>query len=340
MKKQLILNSSGKVVTLGAEDNRRALRLEKMIKNDLGYNIPITTLTQVLAKVSEQKFFEVAVADYIPVKVGDGAWADRILQFRSQGVADDFSTGIINTSVSNGRLASADAGIEAVSNPIYNWAKEIGWTLFDLRLAARSGNWDIVEAKEKARKKNWDLGIQSVGFLGLAGDTNKIPGLLNQSGVTNNTTLITEPLSGMTAAELTTFLAGVLNAYRVNNNRTAWPDRFVIPESDYLGLAVPSSSDFPIKSKLEILETTFKVLTKNPNFKILPLAYADNAYGGLGQRYALYNSSEDSIYMNIPVDYTSTAQSTFNNFHFQNVAYGQFGGVFANRPQELLYFTY
>src|SRR5690606_31088818 len=133
----------------------------------------------------------------------------------------------------------------------------------------------------------------------------------------------------------------LLEVYRARNNRTAWPNRFIIPESDYLGLAVPSSSDFPIKSKLEILETTLKILTKNPDFQVLPLAYGDNAYnGGLDQRYAFYNSDVDSIYMNIPVDYTPTSAYTLNGLHIQNVAYGQFGGVFLNRPEEMVYFSY
>lgn len=338
-KRQIILsNSTGKEVVLPKEHARRCAMLERKIKNDLGYNISVTTLTQVLSKVSEQKYAEVPIADYMPVRVGEGAWSDRILQYRSQGLADDFSTGIINVSSNKGRLASADAGIEAVSNPIYNWAKDITWTLFDVRLASRTGNWDIVEAKESARKKNWDLGIQGVGFLGL--DAN-IKGLMNQTGVTVDTTTITAPLSTLAADVMMQKISSMLAAYRTQVNKTAWPNRLTIPESDYLGLAVPSSASSPNKSKLQIIEETLRILTKNPDFQVLPLFYGDTAYnGGLGQTYALYNSDSDSMYMSIPVDYTNTAQNTTNGFHFDNVAYGQFGGLFLNRPQEFMYFRY
>ena len=340
MKKQIILNNAGKPITLPKEHARRCAMLERKIKNDLGYNISVTTLTEVLAKVSEVKFYEVAIAEYMPVKVGLGAWSDRILQYRSTALADDFATGIINTAGSKGRLASADAGIEAVSNPIINWAKDITWTLFDVRLASKTGNWDIVEAKEKARKKNWDLGIQSIGFLGLP-DNAAIKGLMNQTGVTDNTARIVKPISAMTDAEFAVFLAGFMNDYRANAVRTAWPNRFAIPESDYLGLAIPNSSATPNKSKLEVLETTIRILTKDESFKVLPNVYGDNTYnGGLGQKYALYHAEEDSMYMAIPVDYTNTAQNTENGFHFTNVAYGQFGGLFLNRPSEFLYYSY
>jgi len=44
--------------------------------------------------------------------------------------------------------------------------------------------------------------------------------------------------------------------------------------------------------------------------------------------------------MNIPIDYTSTSFGTSNSFDFSSVAYGQFTGVIAKRPKEILYFSY
>jgi hypothetical protein len=114
-----------------------------------------------------------------------------------------------------------------------------------------------------------------------------------------------------------------------------------MPESDYLGIAAPSSADFPLKSVLQVMEETFQVMTKNPSFKILPLAYGDIAYNSLSvQRYALYNYDDKSIRMDIPVDYTNTMANSIDNFSFQNVGYGQFTGAKAYRPLELMYFEY
>lgn len=308
--------------------------------NVLGYEVDITTLTTIMAKITEQKFFEIAPADFVPVRVGEGAWSQQLLTYRSYQLGDDFATGVINTGSNNSRLAAADAGVDSLTIQVKNWAKSIGWSIFDLELAAKSGNWDVVSAKEESRKTNWDLGIQRVAFLGLEGDSS-VKGLYNQSGITNNTALITKPISSMNATEMTTFLAGLVEAYRSNCNRTAWPTHFAIPESDYLGLATPYSPTYPNTSKLEWLEMNLKIMTKNQNFKVLPNAYGDAAYNGLDvQRYLLLNYDEKSIRMDIPVDYTNTLANSLDNFNFQNVGYGQFTGVLAYRPLELLYFSY
>lgn len=334
MKKTKILNADGQEIVLNAMEQRIAGINQRKV-NALGFEVDITTLTTIMKKVSEQKFFQIAPADYLPVRVGEGAWSTSLTTYRSFSLGDSFEKGVIDLGGNNGRLASGDAGVDSLTIKVNNWAKSIGWTIFDLEMASKSGNWDLVSAKEKARKTNWDLGIQKVAFLGF---DSAQKGLLNQSGVTVNLTRITKAIKAMTATELSAFCASVLDDYRANCNRTAWPTHFVIPESDYLGLASPSSSDFPLKSKLAVLQETFAVMTGNASFKILPCAYAE-ALGGK-QRYALYNYEEESLRMDIPVDYTSTLANSIDNFSFQNVGYGQFTGALAYRPAELLYFEY
>ena len=334
-----IFNTNGTEVVLNEQEARLASINQKFV-NDLGYEIPIDTMTTIMKKITEQKFFEIAPADYMPIKVGEGAWSQYLTTYRSFALADSFDTGIINLGAGNSRLATGDAGVDALTVKVNNWAKSLDWTLFDLQSAAKAGNWDLVTAKERSRKKNWDLGVQRVAFLGLDNDTN-CHGLLNQTGITSDIATITKSISSMTGGELKTFCSLVLGSYRTNCNRTAYPTHFIIPESDYLGLAAPSSADFPLKSVLAVLEETFQVMTKRPDFKILPCSYCDAAYNNIGhQRYVLLNYDEESIRMDIPVDYTSTVANSINNFAFQNVAYGQFTGVVAYRPLELLYLDY
>lgn len=334
-----ILNSKGEPISLSKREELIANHVQRQV-NALGYEVSITTLTTIMKKVTEQKFFEIAPADYLPVRVGEGAWSSNLVTYRSYQLGDDFSTGVINTGGNSARLAVGDAGVDSVTVKVRNWAKMISWSLFDLELAAKSGNWDLVTAKEKARKRNWDLGIQKVAFLGLSGDSSVL-GLYNQVGVTNNTTAITAPIKGLSASNLNTLLGTLIEAYRANCNRTAYPTHFIIPESDYNGLASLTDAAFPIKTKLQVLEEAFKLVCRNPNFKILPCAYGDNAHSGLGvQRYALLNYDEESLRMDIPVDYSNTLANSLDNFNFQNVGYGQFTGVQAYRPAELLYFSY
>ena len=333
MKKQ-ILNSKGQPIVLNNRESMISNNLEKAA-NALGYEIDITSLTTIMKKVSEQKFFQIAPADYLPVRVGEGAWSTQLTTYRSFQLGDDFETGVMNTGSQNSRMAVADAGVDSLSIAVRNWAKQIGWSLFDLQFASKSGNWDIVTAKEKARKRNWDLGIQKVAFLGSKSDK----GLLNQSGITPNTSLIAKQIKDMTAAELSAFLKDVLGSYRSNCNFTAMPSHFIIPEDDYLGLATPSSSDYPLKSKLQVIQETMSIMT-GKDFKVLPCAYAQTAQsdGVLStDRYILLNYEEESIRMDIPVDYTNTLANSIDNFSFQNVGYGQFTGVLAYRPLELFY---
>ena len=338
-KPEIIKNSKGEAIVLNSKEQNVANYIQH-ITNSLGYEINITTLTTIMKKITEQKFFEIAPADYLPIVVGEGAWSTNLVTYRSFSQGDDFETGVIGLGSNNDRLASADASVDSLAIKVNNWAKMIGWNIIDLETAAKAGNWDLVSAKEKARKKNWDLGIQRTAFLGMKGSSSVL-GLLNQVGVTVNTSRITKAISSMTTAELKTFVAGVIEDYRANCARTAWPTHFIIPESDYNGLASQASADFPIKSTLQLLEEAFKVITRNNGFKILPLAYGDAAYNSLGkQKYVLLNYDEEAIRMNIPVDYTNTLANSFDNFMFQNVGYGQFTGVLAYRPLEMLYFQF
>lgn len=353
LKQPTILNSRGEPIVLNSQELYHSEWLQRQVndrfRNSLGFEVSITTLTTIVKKISEQKFFEVAPADYLPVRVGEGSWSTNLTTYRSFDIGDQFETGLINTGGQNARLATADAGVDSLTIKVFNWAKSIGWSIFDLEQAAKSGNWDLVSAKERARKKNWDLGIQRIAFLGARGQNGfdgSALGLLNQTGVTKNTTVITKPISTMTPAELSVLCASIIEAYRENCNRTAWPTHWAIPESDYNGLASQSSEDFPIKSKLQLLEETFAIITRNKNFKILPLAYGDVAYHSdvesiaTQQVYVLLNYEEESLRMDIPLDYTSTLANSLDNFSLQNVGYGQFTGVLAYRPLEMLYFVY
>ena len=147
-----ILNSRGEPIVLTPREQRVA-NINQRKCNALGYEINITTLTTIMKKITEQRYFQIAPADFIPLRVGEGAWSTNLVTYRSFNLSDDFETGIINTGANNARLATGDAGVDSLSVAVVNWAKSIGWSLFDLQLAAKSGNWDLITAKEKSRKK-------------------------------------------------------------------------------------------------------------------------------------------------------------------------------------------
>lgn len=343
LKRPVILNDKGEPVKLNRMEKAVARWLQvKVNELPLGFKVDITTLTTMIKRVSEQRFYTIPFAKYMPVLVGEGAFSTELTKYLSFDLGDDFEKGIIMTGADASRLASTDAGVTPSTVKIHNWAKGSSWSLFDLQQAQKSGNWDIVAAKERSRKRNFDLGIQRIAFLGLAGAG--LPGLLNQSTssfVTLNTSLITEKIKDMDADAISAFAGGLITAYQANAKYTVYPNRFVIPQDDWNGCATPSSADFPIIDKIDLLLKAFRKVTMNEDFQILPVAYATAGNSGSvlsHDRYALYNSDEDSIALNMPVGYTSTLANTLNGFTFQNVGYAQFSTVKVYREREIMYF--
>ena len=316
----------------------QAERLENAISQQMGYQVPLTTLTAIIRGVAEQKFYQIPVADYMPVRVGtEAAWADDVLMFRSFQVGGDFEKGYIETAT-EGRLASVNATLDGIRVPARVWAKEIAYSIADVQKAARTGIWDYVTQQEKARKTNWDLGIQKTAFLG--SKDGSMEGLLNLSDVNVNTSLLPAALKDASDDQFTNFVANVMNAYQQNNNYTAYPNRLYIPQDDFNGLVNATSVSFPLKSKLEYLQDAFRAATMDSSFKILPLAYLmpANSFGKLSApRYVLMRYDEDVARFEIPVDYTTTVPNSYDGWTIRNVGYGQHTGVLDARPQEILY---
>lgn len=306
-----------------------------------GYQYLIDTLSEIRAGVVEQKFYKIAPADYMPVDVGYAAWADEIVQNLTFQTGGDFFEGDIDTNYDTSRMAHVDTALAPIRMPVNTWAKQVTWTIADIAKAART-NWDIVEGKMKSLKTDWDLGIQKVAFLGHPVEAT-MTGLLTDSEVNINTVLISVPISDMSETQFKALVAGILDAYWTNSNNTeAEPDTFVIPTSDYLGLVGPVSGTFPIISKIEYLQNALEKATRNPGFKILPLAYAQSdrnsgsAVGGKN-RYTLYKREPETLQMTLPVDFTMNQAATANNFNWEQNGYGQYSGCLINRKREVLY---
>lgn len=302
-----------------------------------GYEQTISTLTQIKTKIIEQKFYTENPADFVPIKVGEGAFTDESLYYINFELGDDFASGIM--AQGNGtRKARTDTGYDATRLPNHFWAKEMDYSIIQVQQAAANAGSAIslISQKEKSLKRNWDLGIQKTAQLGQ--DIIGAKGLLNLSGITTDTATLTKPLSAMTSTEINAFAKNIVKVYWENSNKTAKPDTFSMPTSDFLGLPTFVAENQPLTTKISFLEQAFKMATRNPNFKVLDSQYNDLADNGLGvNRYVLYSNNDEVLEMNIPIDYTSTSVGTVNNFDFSSVSYGQFSGVIAKRPKEIYY---
>lgn len=305
-----------------------------------GYEYAITTLTQIKSQIIQQKFYEINPSDFMPVVVGEGSFMKELVFNSVYSNGDDFETGIVDSSRPSNDVPNTD--IEIIAHPIsiVTWNKGFGYSVIELQQASR-GNVDLIMAKEKSRKLNWDLGIQRTAFLG-SKTKPAITGLYNIESVNTDTSFIGAPISSLDAAAFQTFVAGIIRKYLANCNNTTMPNTFLMPLADFVGMGAAASATFPNISKLEYLLNMFKVITANPNFKISTTAYGDrsrNAEASIDTyRYILYKNDAETLEMNIPVAYTTTAFGTPDGFNFKNIAMGQFSGVYGKHPQEILYF--
>jgi hypothetical protein len=300
-----------------------------------GFQYTIDTMSYIRAEVIKQIFYELSIADYLPVDVGEAAWKSEIVQNLEFYEGGSFADGFTNQGGS--RTPQVDTALSQLRMPVKTWKKKCSWTIAQIAEAANVGNWDVVEAKLKSLKKNWDLGVQELAFTGLEGETD-ITGFLNNANVNINTTLITETISGMSDAEFQTFVGALLTAYYSNSNSTRFPDTFALPTDDYLGLGSAASATYPNITKLEYLTNVLKKLTANDGFKILPLTYAQAANNqDAKDRYVLYRNDPEVLKLSIPVDITMNQAYTLNGFDFEQLAYGQVSGVLMSRPREVLY---
>jgi hypothetical protein len=310
-----------------------------------GYQIAIDTLTYIKKQTTDQKFYEEPPADYMPVVVGEGAFSSQILTNRTYSNADDFESGILKTGANDAHITEADIAIDGVNVSVANWAKTIGYTIFDVEQALRANNWDIIEKKHSARKKNWDLGVQKTAFLGVSSNQTGYPGLLTNPNVVTNSSLITGLINQMTSAALQIFVGTLIETYFANANSACLPNTFVIPYADWLGLTVLTPGTvgtYPVPL-IKYLEEAFKaaVARKEKSFRIMPCAYCDSANNPAGLHYyLLYRDDSEDMRLDIPVPYTTTQPNSLNNFAFQDVGYGQFTGLNVYRNLSVLRFNF
>ncbi len=310
-----------------------------------GYEFVIQTTSQIAQDALKQEFYEIPFGDYIPMDSGTGAFMEYIVKNLSYQSAGPFEQGIVSLSA-QASIKQVDAAVAPITTKIYSWNAGYMYSLWEVRKALQADNWDPISAKYDAMVENYQLGIQQTAFLGLLLDPTGCTGLLSSPQVTVNLSLIPQYINSMTPTQLSTLVASIMGFYFSNSNSTKMPTHFAIPMQDWLGLDAPWSPQFPNVSIREYLTKAFKMATKNPNFEIYGVAYADQvnnagvwATNGTN-RYCLYRNEPKSLKMYEPLEMIINAPASGDNFHWQGVAMAQFTGVQIYRVPEVCYFDW
>ena len=301
----------------------------------------VDTITDIVAGVVEAKYYELAgqkLSDFVNIDASDrGAYAGEIFQFTAAYVGAPFKQCIINpasTGIHND--ATADIAVDGISQRNNFYRQKYSVSQEGLKMAAINRvSFDLIEQKEKARKKCWDLGLQETLFLGL-GDGRTF-GLLNQNGVTVNTSLLPAAPQNMTTAQIKNFAATALATAFANSNNTIMPNRWAMPTSTFMALGVPYGDTFGMPTVKEVLEKAFREAGAPSDFKIVHSLYNENAGVGGANRHVFYNTDEDNMVMHTPKPYTPHPLYAAGALDMISDAEGQFTGVWVKRPGSVLY---
>lgn len=314
--------------------------MENAILNGRGYLAGETTLTALATRVRKTQYYTISnLRDYVDIEVNRGGLADQVLNFTISDVAGDYRDGFASTA-ENAKIPVVDIQIGTMLYRRHIWNKIVQYRYIDAEQAGDNRMpFDIIEAKTEALKRHFDLTLQTMIFVG---DLELgITGLLNNPNITIDSATLPTNLSSLTSAQINEIVGQMLTKYTDANFQTAFPNRLLVPFGAYLGLSSATSAEFPIKTKMDFLEDSFKQMTGNGDFKILPLAYANgnNQYNTTGKdTYVLYRKDIDTLAYDLAKPFDMRGWNSPNNYDFQNVGYGMLGGTNIFRPLEVMYF--
>lgn len=300
----------------------------------------VDTITEIVQGVVEAKYYELGgqtPSDFIKMDVGRGAYAGQIFQFTSAYVGAPFEQCIINpasTGIHND--ATADITVDGISikNNFYRQKYSVSNEEIKMATVNRVG-FDVIEQKEKARAKTWQLGIQNVLFNGLK--DGQTFGLLNQPGVTVNTSLFPAAPQEMTVAQIKAFAGSAISTYFNTTNGTYMPNRWLMPTESYMALGVPYGDTFGMPTLLEVFENAFKKAGAPADFKIVHSLYNNEAGNGGHGRHVFYNDDVDNLVMYVPKAYTPHPLYAQGALDMVSDAEGQFTGVQLKKTKTMLY---
>ena len=298
----------------------------------------ITTTTDIIAGTVDTLYYELngqKLSDFCPIEVGKGAYATQLLQYAINYKANAGKQGLINPTA-NGINKDANSTIQigtlSFPNNFWRWDYTVTNELVNMG-RVNMETFSIIEEHEKARKKVWDLMLQDAWFVGLGDGASH--GLLNQPGVTVDTTTMTAKLADMTDDQFTTFLAAIGNAFGRNSSYTVTFNRMLIPTSDFYGLTKPFGQ-YGL-NRLQVLEEAMKRVVGG-DFKVVHAKYNENANAaGNGARYVFYNAAADNICSYLPVPYTPMPLFPQGSLDLLSQAHGQFITPFVKRTGSMLY---
>jgi len=341
--------------TLREKDVGYSATLQNALQNGIdstiiGTNRALDSLTAlVLDQVIRQQFYDLGVdhvtkekrklSDMLNIRVGgvDKTWANTVQVTKSVLSSDGTGGWLVDSGLHT--VSQSSAHVTSQDVPVMTWAKKSTSTIFQIEQSVQARNFDLLVEYEMARKQEWDRYVMLEGTC--IGNKYGLNGLLNQPNITADQALLTKPFKAMSLSETHDFLANFMKAWFDNNSAMLTPDSMWIDLEDYSGLGGPHSDQFPMKTRLQVIEEGMSMAT-NSNFKIFPISYCNKKFSKLPKnRYVLYRREDDTLDRRVLIDYTTVlASQTQLGLENTSYSYGRCTGVNVFRPQNVLYLDY
>ena len=322
-------------------------RKNNSIKNNSA-NFDLTTLTQVKTEVSQTKFYQVNISDYLPINQGFGAYMTTLTKRFSTSTGGDLDDYAMGSGQGKPNGSNVDYAQLNIATQAYQFG--IDYTMFDVEQASRLGGGasiQLIRDQEMSTKKTFDLGYQESILNSFSPNNTIQKGLLNQTfggaalatPITTNTAAVPGFLKDMTYVQFQAAILDMITAFRNLSSGTAAPTTLVLPTAEAGGLALPFENVYGL-SKLQIIKNAFRDAF-GFEIDVLYSMYNDKARNAAAANfYVLYNKSPDTLEAHMPIPYTSMAYGTADNYNFQSVAIAQITGLTVYRPEEFMYFTH
>lgn len=340
------LNKKDIAHLLGAQGMEQARSVNAQLKSNAStFNaspnlIDVAPLIAVSKIVKEEKYSKYPFADLVPTVVGNelkGNFGKLI--FTETRHSQGFASGIVGRSTKESNLERVDTGLTAQQKAPETWVKTIDYSIAEIAELNGLADYSLAERKERARKMEWDEGLLQLALTGIPG-IDGLNGLFNLPNVTVNTTVLTKSLADMTPQELATAAREIGTTYQLQNKYKGMPTKFAIDMLVYSALAEPYNvNGVATETKLVVFQRILGTAIGNPNIEVVGAPARDYSDSSVAHDfYVVFPYDTNTINFDVNCDYTPTAFFSKDGFHFTNSAFGQFYGVHAERPSEVMSF--
>jgi hypothetical protein len=211
-------------------------------------------------------------------------------------------------------------------NPLYPWAMEISYSVFDLAAASKVGR-PIDTMKLTGLQLKWQMDLDEMVYVG--DTTVSKTGLINNAGVggaavADNAGATSKLWTAKTDAEVLTDVNTLLVNAWVASGHVAMPDRLLLPPAKFAYLVTRQLTGTNV-SLLTYIQQNNIVAARGQTVQILPVKFLAGAGGSGTDRMFAYK--KDPRFVRFPMVPLQKTPLEYRGLHHLTIYYGKVGVV-------------